>query len=67
MIGTEIDCSSDRERRLPGVGPRWNKLPGASCASGGGGAEGPEDGQSDLRHPARDDAGNWRAGAKTSD
>ena len=54
--------SSGRERRLPGVGSRRDKLPSASCPSGGGGAEGAEDGQSDLRHPTGDDAGNRRTG-----
>lgn len=54
--------SPGRERRLPGVGSRWYKLPSASCPSGGGGAEDAEDGQSDLRHPTGDDAGNRRTG-----
>lgn len=59
---TDLLFSPRRERRLPGVGSRWNKLPSASCPSGGGGAEDAEDGQSDLRHPTGDDAGNRRTG-----
>lgn len=51
-----------REGRLPGAGSRRDELPGAACARDGGAAEGAEDGQSDLRHPERNDAGNRRTG-----
>ncbi len=40
-----------RERRLPGVGSRWNEPPGASHPCDGGGAEGGDDGQSDPPNP----------------
>lgn len=59
---TDPSVPPGRERRLPGVGSWWNKLPSASRPRGGGGAESAEDGQSDLRHPEGNDAGTWRTG-----
>lgn len=61
--GINVCAAPGREGRLPGLGPGRDKFPSASRPGSGGGAEGSEDGQSDLRHPEGNDAGARRGGA----